>query len=339
MSRRPHRNNIVLFPELVRNRVENKPHAARFFLYIANILFFPFYKTKNEGTTPYHRPTLVALIFYGFFKGHISADDIIDMAEDSIGATWILGGMSIPSYKTIDRVIDNILDNIDLIFMQIIQLCQAFNLIGGERTFIDGTKTKANASKHKAMSYEYLNKKIDNTEDKIKDFFQEIMEYIDVHKDLNDKELYDLVVNESKEIHKKTQAIHRKKLKQRQKSIFSGQQPTEIKNSKFDSVPEGQLQIFEFIDSDETEEIKETMDTIGYQASRLETMKEGKENLEKKYKKENEDQEIPEDKQINFTDPESSIMVTKHNGIQQCYNNFGLVDDKAHIIVGTYKIL
>jgi len=336
MSRRPHRNNIVLFPELVRNRVENKPHAARFFLYIANILYIPFYKTKIEGTTPYHRPTLVALIFYGFFKGHISADDIIDMAEDSIGATWILGGMSIPSYKTVDRVIDDILDNIDLIFMQIIQLCQAFNLIGGERTFIDGTKTKANASKHKAMSHGYLNKKINNTKEKIQDSFQEIMEYMNVHKNLSDEELFDLVVNESKEIHKKAQAIHRKRLKLRRKSIFNGQNPGEIKNSEFDSVPEEQLQIFEFIDSDETEEIKKTMDTIGYQASRLETMKEGKENLEKKYKKENEDQEIPEDKQINFTDPESSIMVTKHNGIKQCYNNFGLVDDKAHIIVGTY---
>ena len=146
--------------ELVRQRVENKPHAARFFLYIANILYLPFYQTKIQGTIPYDRPTLVALILYGLYKGNFSADKIIDMAEDSIGATWILGGMSLPSAKTIDRVTKNLLKNIDLIFYQVIKLCDSFDLIGKERFFIDGTKTKANASKHKAMSYKYLNDKI-----------------------------------------------------------------------------------------------------------------------------------------------------------------------------------
>ena len=337
MSRRPHRNNIVLFPTLVKNRVENKPHAARFFLYIANTLYIPFYRTFNEGTPPYHRPTLVALSLYGLYKGNFSAQKIIDMTEDSIGATWILGGMKIPAAKTLGRVIDDILDNIDLIFTQIIQLCQAFNLIGNKRTFIDGTKTKANASKHKAMSYEYLRDKIDNTEEKIQDLIQDIMEYINEYEEFNDDEFYELITRESKEIYKNAKAIHRKKLKQKRQSVFSGQQPPEnINNSELNSISEDNFKIFDFIETDESETIKETMDSIGHQVSRLDTMKEGKKNLEEKYKDENNDQEIPDDKQINFTDAESSIMVTKHNGIQQCYNNFGLVDDKAYIILGTY---
>jgi transposase len=67
--------------------------------------------------------------------------------------------MSLPSAKTLSRIIDDILDNIELLFEQVICLCHAFGLIGQERMYIDGTKTKANASKHKAMSYEYLCKK------------------------------------------------------------------------------------------------------------------------------------------------------------------------------------
>jgi len=337
MSRRPHRNNIVLFPTLVQNRVENKPHAARFFLYIANTLYVPFYRTCKEGTPPYDRPTLVALILYGLYKGNFSAQKIIDRAEDSIGATWILGGMEIPSAKTVDRVIDDILDSIDLVFMQIIQLCQAFKLIGNKRSFIDGTKTKANASKHKAMSYEYLCDKIDNTEGKIQDLIQDSMEYVNEYAELNDDEFYYLVQRESKEIYEKAKAIHREKLKQKQQAVFGKKQPPEnTNNSELELISEDDFEIFDFIDTDEDEKIKEILDSIGYQASRLDTMKEGKENLEKKYKKENKDQKIPDDKQINFTDPESSIMVTKHNGVQQCYNNFGLVDDKAYIILGTY---
>jgi transposase len=318
--------------------VENKPHPARFFLYLANMLYVPFYKTKNQGTTPFDRPTLVALSLYGLYKGNFSPEKIIDMADDSIGATWILGGMSIPSSKTVGRVIDDILDNIDLIFMQILQLCRAFNLIGNQRAFIDGTKTKANASKHKAMSYEYLCKKIDNTEDKIEDLIKDLTECFDGYEDLGDEEFEELIYSQSISIHQEAKSIHREQLKQRQQAIFSGEEPISKTNCKLKTiaVDENQLELFDFVNPNEVEEVKETMDTIGHQASRLETMKEGKENLEEKYQKENGNKDIPDNKQINFTDPESQIMVTKHNGIQQCYNNFALVDEKANIILGTY---
>ena len=193
--RSPHRNQIALLPELVKQRVENKPHAARFFLYIANILYIPFYQTEIQGTPPYDRPTLVALILYGLYKGNFSADKIIDMSEDSIGATWILGNMSLPSAKTFRRVINDLLEHIDLIFYQVIKLCDAFDLIGKERLFIDGTKTKANASKHKAMSYKYLCDKIDKTETKIEDLMKKIITCVTDQKDMNDEELIELIYN------------------------------------------------------------------------------------------------------------------------------------------------
>lgn len=328
---------MVLYPTLVRDRVEGKPHAARFFLYIANSLYIPFYKSNHEGTPPYDRPTLVALILYGLYKGNFSSDKIIDMAKDSIGATWILDGMTIPSYKTIDRVIKDILNNIDTIFLQVIQLCQAFNLIDDQRAFIDGTKTKANASKHKAMSYGYLCDKIDKTENEIENLMKEIIDCFNSYKDLSNEEFEELIYSQSIKIHEQAKSIHREQLKQRQRAIFSGKEPIPKTNElKTTTVNESQLKFFDFVGQDEVEKVKETMETIGFQASRLETMQQGKNNLEEKYKKENGNKDISDSKQINFTDPESQIMVTKHNGIQQCYNNFAFVDDKANIILGTY---
>ena len=337
MSRRsPHRNQIVIIPELVKQRVENKPHAARFFFYIANILYIPFYQTKFQGTPPFHRPTLVALILYGLYKGNFSADKIIDMAEDSIGATWILKGMSLPSAKTIGRVINNVLENIDLIFNQVIKLCEAFELIGKERFFIDGTKTKANASKHKAMSFGYLCDKIDKSETEIEDLMKTIIDCVTPQKDMDDKELKKLIYEESKEIYAQAKSIHRKQLQQNQKLIFGSKKSVQSDNYNHETVSENQLQIMNLIESNQDKEVLEEMESIGHQASRLETMTEAKDKLEDIYKKETDKDKVPEDKQINFTDPESQIMVTKHNGVQQCYNNFGVVDDKANIIVGTY---
>jgi len=65
-------------------------------------------------------------------------------------------------------------------------------------------------------------------------------------------------------------------------------------------------------------------------------MEEAKSELEKRWEATNGNKKIPKEKQINFTDPDSSIMTTKHHGVQQCYNNFAIVDDKANIILGCY---
>ncbi|MFW6273113.1 MAG: IS1182 family transposase [bacterium] len=335
MSRtNPSRNQIRLIDRLIENRIKNKPHAARFFLYIANTVYFPFYEVKDQGTPPYDRPTLVALILYGLYKGRILSDSIIALAKENLGGIYILGKLSIPSYKTVERVIDDILDNIDLFFHQVLELCIKFDLVGGNKAFIDGTKTKANASKHKAMSYDYLNKKIDSTKEQIKESLEEITDYFSGFENLSDEDFFELLKSESIRLHQKYWQIHQQKLNERQKAIFSGQELEKI-GAVSDTVEE-HLNIFELIDENTDDEIIETMDIAGLKAERLETMEQKKEQLEKNWQKENGNKKIPDKTQINFTDPQSAIMVTKHHGVQQCYNNFGLVDAKAHVILGTH---
>ncbi|MFW6026103.1 MAG: IS1182 family transposase [Candidatus Woesearchaeota archaeon] len=333
--RRPHHDQELLFYQTVDEKVKKSPHAARFFKYIADHLYIPFYKQKQEGTPPFDRPTMVALILFGFFKGNFSRDAIVDMHKDSLGANWLLKGMTIPAGRTVGRIIKDIMDNIDLIFMQIYDLCLNFNLIGGERAFIDGTKSKANASKHKAMSYKRLEKKVKKNKETIKDLINDFVGYLDNYKELKDDEFKNLITSAAKDVHKKAKALHQKQLNTKKEVIFSGQKNTSKKEPE---VHKNQQKFFEMINDDENiDEVKEALNDIGFKLSRQENMENAKQELETVWKEENGSKEpVPDDKQINFTDSESKIMPTKHHGIQQCYNNFAMVDEKANIIIGAY---
>ena len=52
------KNQLYIFPELLADKVENKPHAARFFSYLAGIIELDMYKKSAMGTSPYERVKL-----------------------------------------------------------------------------------------------------------------------------------------------------------------------------------------------------------------------------------------------------------------------------------------
>ena len=179
-SRTPElRNQLTFLPDILEEKIEQGPHAARFYLYLADILELDLKKVSAFGTPQYCRRTALACIFYSMHYGHFESEQIVIFMKDSIGVYWILCGMSIPSYKTIERIINDLLEEIENLFIQILNLCDSFNLIGRERAFVDGTKKQANASKHKAMSYEYLKKKISSGTEALKVLFKELRSIID----------------------------------------------------------------------------------------------------------------------------------------------------------------
>lgn len=80
------KNQMYVFPELLEEKVGNKPHAVRFFLYLASIMDLNLYIQENMGTPPYSRPTLIAVILYAMYNGHFKTIEIIKFAGDSINA-------------------------------------------------------------------------------------------------------------------------------------------------------------------------------------------------------------------------------------------------------------
>lgn len=330
MNRRdPNRKQAQLIPELVRERIEKTPHAARFFLYITQILDLPFYEENHLGAPAYDRPTIVALILYSMYKGWHCAADICRFARDDLGAIWILGEIRLPSEKTMQRIIDEMLEHIEIIFGQVLSVCEILNLIGKERVFTDGSKKKANASKHKAMSYKRLCEEIDKFEEEIDVIVEELTATIDGLCELTDEELKNLILEEASEIYRETKRKKEYELRQKELEVFGGEDEPKEPVSFHSKI----VCIF---DEEDRQRIKETMDELGFKTERLDNMEESRAILKEQWKEENGDKPIPDEKQINFTDPESSIMFTKHNGVQQCYNEFILVDDLGHIIVGAH---
>lgn len=331
------KNQIYVLPELLEEKVENGPHTARFYIYLADRLNLELYKKEVMGTTPYSRRTLMAVILYSMHEGYFSSKGIVKYVNDSIGAHWILNGMKIPSYKTVERVIQSLLDEIDNFFTQILLICEQLSLIGKNRIYIDGVKIKANASKHKAISYDHLVKKIPSYKNELELLFTELKSSIDGLENLSDEVMERLINREAEEVHNVLRKNHQKALEIGERQTFNiDLKKTEEENEINYNELNAKSEILKNTSQEKYDETVETLNNIAFVKKRVERMEDAKAELESKWKRENGDKKIPEKQQINFTDSDSCIMVTKHHGVQQCYNNFALVDDKAHIILGTH---
>lgn len=338
VKRRPdHDNQIVFFQELLQERIEQKPHAARFFSYLVDELELTYYAPLSMGAPPYARRTLTAIILYAMYHGHYAAQKIHKFAEDSIGAQWILSGMSMPGYKTIERTIDALLDEVDSLFFQIISICKRLSLIGLERMYIDGTKIKANASKHKAMSYEHLIKNINRQTNAMEVLYESVKPYIDEVEQMSDDRLKACIHEQAQRVNNILRKQHQKQLQDKEQRVFNLDFKETGKNKGVDEETlKATSTLLNDIPTESFEQTVDILNDIAFTHDRLHTMEQAKTTLEEKWKEEHGNKKIPAKKQINFTDAESSIMITKHNGVQQCYNHFAWVDDKAHVILGTH---
>jgi transposase len=333
------RDQQIFLPELLTEKVEAGPHAARFFLYLAETLELQLYKSWFMGAPRYSRQTLVAVILYAMYNGHFEYKNIEGFVHDSIGAQWILNGMHMPSYKTVERVITALLDELDDIFTQILALCEQQGLVGKACTYIDGVKTQANASKHKAMSYEYLGKKIKRGKEDLKELFTALRDVITESAEISEEDFRKAALEDAVKVHGGLRKNHLDALKARQDRIFGddieaktgdGEEKRDMEAIK------GGLEILKSIEPERHDEAMETLNNIAFVNKRVTRMEDATAELEDKWKAEHGNKKIPETQQINFTDSDSCIMQTKHHGVQQCYNNFALVDNKANIILGTY---
>jgi hypothetical protein len=337
--RRPElREQQVFIHELLSERVEQGPHEARFFLYLVRVLDLKLLRPAELGTPPYCRNTLLAGIFYAMYRGYFGAREILGFLEDSIGAQWIMCGMKLPSARTIDRIIDELLSEIDNFCIQILDLCDGFNLIGGEVYYIDGTKKQANASKHKAMSYGRLTKKIKNGKETLKTLFKELRNIMDGYEDLTDDEIETIILQDAIDTRRQLLRSHKQDLAKRQEQVFNiDAEPEEPKNKVTETEKlKTKLRVMSNIEPESQDKAIEMLTDLAFADSRVERMTDAKSTLETIWKKEHGNTKIPETRQINFTDPDSRIMLTKNHGVQQAYNHIAVIDAKANIIVGTY---
>jgi transposase len=107
---------------------------------------------EERGYPPYHPRMMVKVLLYAYCTGVFSSRRIERQLVDSV-AFRFLGAGNEPDFRTISDFRKRHGAALAALFEQVLAICQAAGLVRLGRVAIDGTKIKANASKHKAMSY------------------------------------------------------------------------------------------------------------------------------------------------------------------------------------------
>ena len=110
------------------------------------------YQREGRGGPPYHPRMLVKVLLYGYCIGVASSRRIARRLHKDI-AFRVLAANNTPDFRTISDFRRDHLEALSGLFVQVLELCRRAGLVKLGHVALDGTKVKANASKHKAMSY------------------------------------------------------------------------------------------------------------------------------------------------------------------------------------------
>lgn len=106
----------------------------------------------DRGQPPYHPAMMVALLLYGYSRGVYASRRLAQACEERVDFMAV-AGLNKPDFRTIAEFRRRHLAALSELFVQVLKLCQSAGLVKLGHVAVDGTKLKANASRHKAMSY------------------------------------------------------------------------------------------------------------------------------------------------------------------------------------------
>jgi transposase len=113
---------------------------------------------SERGQPPFDPAMMTALLLYSYCCGLYSSRRIAKACRERVDFMSIVA-LDAPDFRTISGFRGRHLKALGELFKQILQLCEKAGLVKLGHVALDGTKIKANASKHKAMSYERMEKR------------------------------------------------------------------------------------------------------------------------------------------------------------------------------------
>jgi transposase len=106
---------------------------------------------EERGQPPCHPGMLVALLLYGCSRGIYASRQPVRACQERVDVMAVTG-LNRPDLRTISDFRQRHLAALSGLFVQVLRLCQAAGLVKLGQVAVDGTKLKANARHHKAMS-------------------------------------------------------------------------------------------------------------------------------------------------------------------------------------------
>ena len=107
---------------------------------------------EERGYPPYHPVMLTALLLYSYCQGVYSSRRMAQACAQRVDFMAVTA-LQQPDFRTLSDFRKRHLPALGALFAQVLVLCEQAGLVKLGHVALDGTKIKANASKHKAMSY------------------------------------------------------------------------------------------------------------------------------------------------------------------------------------------
>jgi transposase len=133
---------------------------------------FAHYERELRGQPPFHPRMMVALLLYCYATGTRSSRKIMRRCHVDVACRVIVGD-DIPDFRTISDFRKIHLARLEALFVEVLKLCALAGLAKVGTIALDGTKVKANASRHKAMSYDRMKSEEERLKKEIADILAE----------------------------------------------------------------------------------------------------------------------------------------------------------------------
>ena len=191
--------------------------------------FLKGYSPDIRGEKGYHPAMLLKVHMYGYCTGVFSSRQIKKRMVEDVAFRMLAAGNE-PSHRSIRRFRQENLPEFVKLFVKVVEIAQEAGLVKGALLAVDGTKVKANASKHKAMSYERMCEEEKRLKEEIAELLADAEE-IDEEEDLEfgpdicGDEVAEDLKDDKKRLEKIRAAKRRIEERQRQKDAENGRHP------------------------------------------------------------------------------------------------------------------
>lgn len=167
-------NQILLFPLSLQDWISDTHPAKYIDEVVENLDLSAIYNnyTESKGCPPYSPTMMVKILMYAVSKGIHSSRKIEKALHDDIGFRYLAANQQ-PDHWTISEFRRRHMNALGNLFVQSVQVARKAGLVKLNQIAIDGTKIKAHASKHSAMSYSYMKNEEDRLTRQINEYLEE----------------------------------------------------------------------------------------------------------------------------------------------------------------------
>ena len=294
------RDMNYLFPPSMNDWLPER-HLARYVVEIVEQLNLKVMERAygTSGSAPFHPALLLSILVYGYATGVFSSRKLENATYDSVAFRFVAADEH-PDHDTLNTFRKRFLKDIEVLMVQVLMIAHTMKVSNFGNIAFDGSKFKANASRHSALSYGHIKKLEEQLKGEVKKLM-ELAEAADNEKIPDGMNLPEEIARREDRIKAITEA--KTKIEGRAKERFEQEQ-------------------VEYQDKLNKREVK------------------AKESGKKpRGKQPTPPVEGAQDKdQINLTDEESRVMKVSGGGFDQCYNGQIAVDMDSMLIVTTNTV-